>query len=130
MDYETAARKYVELDKAIADKEAELKAQLAPMKQLMTDIENWFALRAAEEGLMDVRTPVGLVYWSTHHSAKVADPGLFMGSVIEKQAWDLLDVRANKTAVKSYIEGHGTPPPGVDFSSRKVFNLRVAKPKE
>jgi hypothetical protein len=32
--------------------------------------------------------------------------------------------------VKSFIESHGEPPPGVNFSSVKVFNLRKAQAKD
>lgn len=130
MDFDLAARKYKEIKQEIEREEAALAEKLAPRKQLVADLEAWITLKAQEQGLVDVRTEVGLVYWATHTSATVAEPTVFTDFVKQQQAWELLDTRANKTAVKKYIEDNGQPPPGVNFSSRRVFNLRSAKPKE
>jgi hypothetical protein len=42
----------------------------------------------------------------------------------------MVESRASKTGVKSYIEANGAPPPGVNFSSTKVFNMRKAQAKD
>ena len=124
MNCEQAAAKYLELRDAVDRIEKEAKAKTAELKKIMVDIENWFALTAEEQGLKTVPTGVGTVYWSVHNSASVAEPTVFKDFVVQNNAWDLIETRASKTAVKSYIEGHGTPPPGVNFSSVRVFNLR------
>lgn len=130
MDYERAARKYKELRDSIAKRETEFAASLIDDKKLVADIEAWFALKTKEEGLTEARTAVGLVYWSTHNSATVAEPTAFKDFVVSSNAWDLMEVRASKTAVKSYIDGNGSAPPGVSFSSRKVFNFKPTSSKE
>ena len=123
-NFEQAAAKYLELRDAVDRIDKEAKAKTAELKKIMADIENWFALTAEEQGLKTVPTGVGTVYWSVHNSASVAEPTVFKDFVVQNNAWDLIETRASKTAVKSYIEGHGTPPPGVNFSSVRVFNLR------
>jgi hypothetical protein len=56
----------------------------------------------------------------------VAEPTVFKDYVFSHpEARDLIEVRAAKLAVKSYIDAHNEPPPGVNFSSIKVFNLRA-----
>lgn len=124
MNYEQAAKKYVEVEAEISRINGEAKKKVANLNKILEDIENWFALKAQEEGLKSIPTPVGTVYWSTHYSATVANPTAFKDFVRETGQFDLMETKASKTAVKSYIEGHGEAPPGVNFSSRKVFNLR------
>ena len=125
MDYELAGRKYAEIRAEIEKREAEFAESLAPLKQTMHDLEIWITMKAQEDGLTKVPTKAGLGYWSTHTSASVADPAVFRDYCATNNAWDLLETRASKVAVKSFIEGHGTPPPGVNFTSRKVFNFRA-----
>lgn len=124
LNYDTASAKYLELRQEIERIEKETKAKIAPLKAVMVDIENWFAAKAQEEGLKTVNTLHGTAYWSTHYSAKAANPTLFKDYVIANQAFDLLETRVSKTAVRSFIEATGAPPPGVDFAAVNVFNLR------
>jgi len=42
----------------------------------------------------------------------------------------MVEARASKLGVKSFIESNGAPPPGINFSSTRVFNLRKAQAKE
>lgn len=130
MNFEQAGEKYIALRNEVARIEGEAKTAVAELKSTMLDIENWFTIRAQEEGLSKIPTSVGTVYWSTHNSATVADRGALFEFCKENNTWDLIESRASKTAVKSYIEGHGAPPPGVNFSSVQVFNLRKTTPKE
>lgn len=96
----------------------------------MVDIENWFQLKAEEDGLKTIPTTVGTAYWSVHHKASVGNAEAFKQYVIEHQAWDLMKTAAVPTAVTSYVEAHGAPPPGINYSSIKCFNLRTTTPKE
>jgi len=125
MNYDQAAAKYVEVRTEVDRINKAAKAKVAELNKILVDIENWFTLKSQEEGLTNIPTPHGTAYWSTVSSASVADPAVFKQHVIDNQEWDLLETRASKLAVKSYVEGHGVPPPGVNYSSIKVFNLRA-----
>lgn len=127
MNFEQAAAKYVELRNEQDRITKEAKKKVAELEKLKVDIENWFSLRAQEEGLQNIPTSAGTAYWTTHISATCAEPSVFRQFVIDNGSWDLMEVRPLKTAVKSYVEGHGTPPPGINYSSIKVFNLRATK---
>lgn len=124
MNYDVAGEKYLELRKQIDDLDRAYKAEKAPLQEKMTLLENWFTMKAQEDGLTNVPTPSGTAYWSTHHSATVASRDALFEHCKEHGTWDLIESRASKTAVKSYIEAHGEPPPGVNFSSVSVFNFR------
>ena len=130
MNFEQAGEKYIALRNEVAAIEAEAKNAVAGKKATMLDLENWFTLRAQEEGMVKIPTSVGTAYWSTHNAATVADRNALFEFCKENNTWDLIESRASKTAVKSYVEGHGVPPPGVNFSSVQVFNFRKTTSKE
>jgi hypothetical protein len=130
MNFEQAGEKYIALRNEVARIEGEAKTAVAEKKATMLDLENWFTLRAQEEGMVKIPTSVGTAYWSTHNAATVADRNALFEFCKENNTWDLIESRASKTAVKSYVEGHGVPPPGVNFSSVQVFNFRKTTPKE
>jgi hypothetical protein len=90
----------------------------------MITLENWFTAKAQEDGLSTIKTNAGTAYWSTHHSATVGSREDLFNFCKDNNAWDLLEARASKTAVRSYIEASGEPPPGVNFKSVSVFNFR------
>jgi hypothetical protein len=54
-----------------------------------------------------------------------------MQHVIQNNSFELLDKRANVTAVKDYVKEHNTTPPGVNLSSITSIGVRrPAKAKE
>ncbi len=130
MNYEEAAKKYLEAREALEALERSHKAAKAAINETVQQLEGWFANRAQEDGIEKVHTSLGLAYWSTHNTATVASREAFFSFCKEQDSWDMLESRASKTGVKSYIEAHGEPPPGVDFTSYRVFNFRKAKPTE
>jgi hypothetical protein len=129
MNYDVAGEKYLAVRQQIDELERQHKEAKAELQEKLVMLENWFTMKAQEDGLLTVPTPAGLVYWSTHHSASVASREALFEYCKEHETWDLLEARASKTAVKSFIEAHGEPPPGVNFNSVSVFNFRKNKPK-
>lgn len=130
MNYEKAAAAYLAAEAEIAVLEAAHKAAVAPHKEKLVLLEQWMTAKAQEDGLENVKTAAGTVYWSVHHKATVAAREPFFEHCKSTGAWDLVEARASKTAVKSYIDAHGAPPPGVDYSSVRVFNFRKAAAKD
>jgi hypothetical protein len=130
MNYDIAAEKYLQVRKEIDDLEREHKTTKGKLTEKLVALENWMTAKAQEDGLETVKTPHGTAYWSTHHTATVGSREEFFSFCKEHDAWDLIESRASKTGVKSYIEANGAPPPGVNFSSTKVFNMRKAQSKE
>lgn len=69
-----------------------------------------------------------LAFITEKASAALADPHAFMEYVKQHQAFDLLDRKANVTAVKDFIKAHeGNPPPGVNYSVFQTVNVRTGK---
>lgn len=123
--YDEVVEKYLEYRNEIDRINAETKKRTAQLKADMSVCEAWLTEHAQEDGLTTIPTMHGTGYWSTHYSATVSSRDDFMNFVRAENAWDLLETRANKTAVKSLVEATGQPPPGVNFSSIRVFNVRA-----
>ena len=130
MNYEIAVERYLNVRKEIDDMEREHKASKAKLTEKLVALENWITAKAQEDGLETIKTPYGTGYWSTHHTATVGSREEFFRFCAEHNAWDMVESRASKTGVKSYIEANGAPPPGVNFSSNRVFNMRKAQAKD
>lgn len=130
MNYEQAAERYMEVRNEIDALDRAHKEAKAELNERLRLLENWFTAKAQEDGLDSVKTPLGTAYWSTHSTATVASREELFDYCKSTGAWDLLEARASKTAVRAFIDGHGAPPPGVNFSSTRVFNFRRANTKE
>lgn len=124
MDYDKAITEYLNLRTQVEAINAKAKADAAELKKQMGMLENWMTLKADKEGLKNITTPHGTGYWSTHNRCSVANPEEFLNYVIGGQRWDLMEKRASKIAVKQEVEDTGAPPPGVNYSSIKVFNVK------
>lgn len=125
MDYENCAMLFQKTKAEVTAIEAETKAKLAPLQEKMRLLLEWMETKAREEGLKNVPTKYGTGFWATHTSASVAEPGIFRDFVIENKLWDLIETRASKVAVKSYIDANKEPPPGVNYKQVAVFNIRA-----
>ena len=124
MNYEQAAELYTQVRGQIDKLTGEYKAEKAKLDEKLVALENWFTARAQEDGLENIKTPFGTAYWSSHQRATVASREDLFAFCKANDAWDLIESRASKTAVKSHLETHGELPPGVNYSTVKVFNFR------
>jgi hypothetical protein len=124
MNYEEAGQKYTQVRDEIDALERAHKATKAAMTEKLRALESWFTAKAQEDGLETIKTTAGTGYWSTHNSATVSSRADFFDFCVANGQLDMLESRASKVAVKSYIDANGAPPPGVDFKSVSVFNFR------
>jgi hypothetical protein len=80
-------------------------------------------------GQDSAKTKDGTAYITTQVSATLADAEAFRRHVIGTESWELLDWRANKTAVKDFVSEHQEPPPGVNYSTMRVVGVRAPTKK-
>jgi hypothetical protein len=109
--------------KEISEKHA---AELKPFVDLQNDLTAWFTEELDRVGAQSVKTSEGTVYQSTRYSASLNDPKAFMDYVIGNNAFDLLDRKANSTAVRDFIEQHKSEPPGCKLSAIRTVGVRRA----
>jgi hypothetical protein len=118
--------KYVEL----RDKKAEIKAayteKAAKIDAVLDKIEGKLLETFTKSGTESVRTEFGTAYKSTVVSCTTADKSVFLKFVQDNDAWPLLDARPLKSAIVEYQEQHQNIPPGLNWSSEVVVNVRRA----
>jgi hypothetical protein len=119
--------KYIELRDEVDRIEAEAKAATAELRAKMEKIETFFLAVSEQEGLKNINTNAGLVYFTDADNASVADPEAFFAFVKENEAWDMIQKRATTTSIRSYMTDTGLNVPGINFSSRRKVVIRRGK---
>lgn len=86
-----------------------------------------------EQNLLSVLTAMGVdslagssgtAYRKISTSVTIADSREFQRHVIGGENWDLIDWRANKTAVNDLVEAGEAVPPGVNRSATYTIGIR------
>ena len=102
----------------------------AELKGLMDERAGRLQAFLDNSGLEKASTKAGTVYTTTAYSASLSDPNAFMEFVIAHNRFDLLDRRANKVAVKEYVQSTNELPPGCNLNAIKTVGVRRANTKE
>lgn len=117
-----AAYLKLRLKKDAIDNEA--KERTKELKLKMEKLETWLKVKAEEEGVSSFKTPNGTAFLTTVDFANVADWDSCLEFIKERDAFDLLEKRVSKTAVRSYIENDKLVPPGVNYGTKVEVNVR------
>ena len=125
-DLNKRVSQYVALRDRIKDLEAKHKEELKPFKEMLDTLNSSLLAALDEQNSESVRTESGTVYRTPRVSASIADADAFWNYVQDNKAWDLLDRRANKTAVTDYVDEHNAAPPGINYSVTHVVGVRRA----
>lgn len=101
-------------------------AERAPLQGILLELEGKLDAALQANNAESLKTSSGTCYSSVRHSASLADPQAFMDFVINNKKFELLDRRANTTAVKDFIKDNNAPPPGVNFNAVRTIGVRRA----
>lgn len=123
-DFEKYVGKFVMLRDAIKQIEERHKLELAPYKSLLEELNTTLCSELQRIGAENVSTAAGTAYVSAKKAASLADKSAFWSYVVATGQWDLLDYKANVTAVEEHINQNSVPPPGVNWSTRHVAGVR------
>ena len=104
--------------------EATTKEQVAAIKAKMEKLESWIKEQADAQGVTSFKTKHGTAFLTTTDYANVADWDAMLTFVKENDAYDMLEKRVSKTAVRGYIEQTKAVPPGVNYGTRLEVNIR------
>ena len=109
--------------------EAQIKEQVKELKDKMAKLEAWMKTKADAEGVTSFKTAHGTAFVTTNHYANVADWDAVLAFVKENDAYDMLEKRVSKNAVRGYIDQQKAVPSGVNYGTRIDVNVRkpVAK---
>jgi hypothetical protein len=100
---------------------------MAPFNETLEQLNGLLLQHLNDLNTNSASTDNGTVYRTEKKAASLADADAFMKHVIATGDFDLLDRKANVSAVAEYIETNNVPPPGVNFSSTYVVGVRRSK---
>lgn len=108
---------YLETRDAKTALEKKQKEHLKKYSVVLNKIEAKLMEHLRKRGLQSLSSDIGTAYIVHRRSAPIADGEAFKNYIIENRDWDMLDWKANVTAVGDFITEHQTLPPGVNFNS-------------
>lgn len=110
--------------------EAESKAQVDIVKAKIEKIEAFLKVKADELGVTSFKTDEGTAFLTTTDYANVAEWSTVLDFIKENGAYDLLEKRVNKAAVRVYMDQLGMVPPGINYGTSVALNVRKPTAKE
>lgn len=117
-------RTYMKLRNQKEQIEAETKDRVAKLKEKMVKLESWIKEKADADGVTSFKTDHGTAFLTTTDYANVADWDAVLGFIRENEAYDMLEKRISKLAVRGYIETNKAVPPGVNYGTKLEVNIR------
>jgi hypothetical protein len=104
--------------------EAETKEKLSLVKANMAKLEAWLMAKADEDGVTSFKTDHGTAFLTTTDFANVDDWDAVLDFIKREDAYDMLERRVSKTAVRAYIDTTNEVPPGVRYGTKLDINIR------
>lgn len=104
--------------------EAEVKDQVSGIKEKMAKLEAWLKAKADADGVTSFKTEHGTAFLTTTDFANVADWDAVLNFIRTEEAYDLLEKRVSKAAVRGYIESMKEVPAGINYGTKLDVNVR------
>ena len=104
--------------------EAEVKDRVSTIKAKMEKLESWIKEQADVQGVTSFKTKHGTAFLTTTDYANVADWDAVLDFIRTQEAFDMLEKRISKIAVRGYIEANKAVPPGVNYGTKLEINIR------
>ena len=116
--------KYISYRNEKESLESDTKAKVKIIKENMAKLEAWLKEKADKDGVDSLKTSSGTAFLTTTDFARVEDWDAILGFIKDNDAYDLLEKRVSKTAVRGYIEANKSVPSGVNYGTRIDVNVR------
>lgn len=104
--------------------EASVKEQTKELTEKMFKLENYLREQADAMGVTSFKTKHGTAFLTTTDFAAVADWDAVLDFVKQNDAYDMLERRVSKKAVRGYIDQMKQVPAGINYGTRLDINIR------
>jgi translation elongation factor EF-Ts len=102
----------------------EAKERTRELTEKMLKLEAWLREQADTQGVTSFKTRHGTAFLTTVDYAHVAEWDSVIDFIKANNAFDMLEKRISKTAVRSYIEMHKSVPAGINYGTKLEVNIR------
>lgn len=119
-----AVETYIKLRSQKEAVEAETKDRVKDIKDKMEKLEAWIMQQADAAGVTSFKTPHGTAFLTTSDFAGVSDWDAVLDYIKKNDAFDLLERRVSKAAVRAHMDANGEVPAGVSFGTKVSVNVR------
>jgi hypothetical protein len=115
---------YVKLRDKKDAMEAEVKDRTKEIKERLNKMEAWLKEQADAQGVTSFKTKHGTAFLTTTDYANVADWDSVLEFIQANEAFDMLEKRVSKIAVRGYIDANKAVPPGINYGTKLEVNVR------
>lgn len=115
---------YIQIRDALKALDAEWEAKRKPLLEVQEMLAGIIRKFMDDNKLDSLKTAHGTCYTSTRYTATLADPAAFMDYVINSKRWELLERRANATAVADYVKENNALPAGCNLNAIQTLGVR------
>lgn len=122
-------RTYIKLRDQKDAIEAETKERVADLKAKMKKLEAYLKTQMDAQGLTSFKSDYGTAFLTTTDYANVADWDAVIRFIRDNEAYDMLEKRVSKIAVRGYIEANKAVPPGITYGTKLEVNVRESGAK-
>jgi hypothetical protein len=117
-------RTYMKLRDQKAAVEGEVKERVATLKAKMEKLEAYLKTQMDAQGLTSFKSDYGTAFLTTTDYANVGDWDAVLNFIRGNDAFDMLEKRVSKIAVRGYIEANKAVPPGITYGTKLEVNIR------
>lgn len=117
-------KKYMKLREEKTAVEAEIKERVDKIKADMAKLEAFLKAKMDADGLTSFKSEHGTAFLTTTDFANVEDWDAVLRFIREEEAYDMLEKRVSKTAVRGYIDANKEVPPGIRYGTKLDVNIR------
>lgn len=122
-DIEKRTQQYIEVRDSIARVKERHDKELAPLLEIQEVLAGRIRAFMDAHSLENLKTAHGTCYTTTRFTASVQDGEAFM-NLVKQGNWDLIERRANATAVRDWVKEKNMPPSGVSLSAIQTLGVR------
>jgi len=121
---DSVIKKYMKLRDEKAAIEAEIKERVDKIKADMAKLEAFLKAKMDADGLTSFKSEHGTAFLTTTDFANIEDWDAVLKFIREEEAYDMLEKRVSKTAVRGYIDANKEVPPGIRYGTKLDVNIR------
>jgi hypothetical protein len=121
---DSVIKKYMKLREEKTAVEAEIKERVDKIKADMAKLEAFLKAKMDADGLTSFKSEHGTAFLTTTDFANVEDWDAVLRFIREEEAYDMLEKRVSKTAVRGYIDANKEVPPGIRYGTKLDVNIR------